>query len=423
MFKLSVMFLLLCFTGLAQNDFSAYFHDKALRIDYIRSGNKTADHIFIKELREEPYWGGSLINLVDRFDYGKYKIEVSDKETGKVLYTRHYSTLFSEWQTTDEALKIDKAFEESMQVPFPKRAVVVTFYGRDKNNVLQKNYSLDVNPDDYFIIKENRFPFDTLKVHYSGNPHTKVDIVIIPDGYTADEMSKFEADCQKFSQYLFNSSPYKEQKDNFNIWGVKAISAESGTDIPKAGVYRNTILESKFYTFDTERYLMTESYFRVRDVAANVPYDQIFILVNSAKYGGGAIYNYYSVCINNNKAEEYIFVHEFGHGFAFLGDEYYTSSTSYNDFYPAGVEPLEENLTTLVNFDKKWKGMMDTATPIPTPAEEKYQNILGVFEGGGYVAKGVYRPRMDCSMFSISVDNFCPVCSNAILNLIKFYSE
>lgn len=406
-----------------QPDFNTYFHDKALRVDYIRSGNKTVDHIFLKELREEAYWGGSTKNLIDTFNYGKYKIELTDKQSGKVLYTRHYSTLFSEWQTTDEATKVDKAFEESMQVPFPKNPAVITFYGRDKKNQLEKEYTFDVNPEDYFILKEMRYPFDTLRVHYSGNPHNKVDIVIIPDGYTSDDMAKFEADCAKFAQYLFNSSPYKERKNDFNIWGVKAISAEAGTDIPIAGVYKNTIVESKFYTFDTERYLMTESYFRVRDIAANVPYDQIFILVNSPKYGGGAIYNYYSVCINNNKSEEYIFVHEFGHGFAFLGDEYYTSSTSYNDFYPLGTEPLEENLTTLVEFDKKWKGMMDKDTPIPTPAEEKHKNTLGAFEGGGYVAKGVYRPKMDCSMFSISVDNFCPVCSKAITNLINFYSE
>ena len=183
------------------------------------------------------------------------------------------------------------------------------------------------------------------------------------------------------------------------------------------------MLNTSFYTLDLERYLMTEDYKTVCDVAANVPYDQIYILVNSDNYGGGAIYNYYSVCVNQNRFEEYIFTHEFGHGFAGLADEYYTSDVTYEDFYPLDVEPLEPNLTTLVNFESKWADMVNDSIPIPTPEEPKYKDVVGAFEGGGYVSKGVYRPKMDCTMKSISVNNFCPVCKRAIQEMIDFYTK
>jgi hypothetical protein len=236
-------------------------------------------------------------------------------------------------------------------------------------------------------------------------------------------MELFKKDCEKFAGYLFNASPYKENKDKFNIWGIAAPSKESGTDIPAENIWKNTLLNSTFYTFDLERYLMTPDNKSLRDVASNAPYDQIYILVNSDKYGGGSIYNLYSVCINKNKYEEYVFVHEFGHGFSFLADEYYTSDVAYNDYYLLDVEPLEANLTTLVDFDSKWKKFVSDETPIPTPDSEEYSNVVGAFEGGGYVAKGVYRPRLDCSMKSASVNNFCPVCKDAIQQMINFYSE
>jgi len=215
----------------------------------------------------------------------------------------------------------------------------------------------------------------------------------------------------------------KENKDKFNIWGIEAPSKESGTDIPAENIWKNTISNTQFYMFDLDRYLMTSDNKSLRNIASNAPYDQIFILVNTNKYGGGAIYNHYSVCVSDNSNSEYIFTHEFGHGFAGLGDEYYTSDVAYNEFYPLDVEPLDPNLTTLINFESKWKDMLDSETPIPTPATNDFSKTVGAFEGGGYVAKGVYRPMKDCSMKSISVNNFCPVCKRAIKRMIDFYSE
>jgi hypothetical protein len=257
----------------------------------------------------------------------------------------------------------------------------------------------------------------------SGDPSVKVDIVIIPEGYTEDEMDLFKEDCDKFTEYLFNSSPFKENKDKFNIWGVEAPSLESGTDIPKEDVWKKTLVNSTFYTFDLERYLMTYDNKTLRNVASNAPYDQIYVLVNSDKYGGGSIYNHYSMSISNNQNSEFIITHEFGHGFVSLADEYYTSDVAYQDFYPLDVEPTDPNLTTLVDFDSKWKDLVEEGTPIPTPETDEFKDKVGAFEGGGYMEKGIYRPCEDCTMKSVTIDNFCPVCKNAIQQMIDFYSE
>lgn len=407
----------------AQVNFDDYFYNKSLRIDYYHFGDSLNDSYAIDELIEEPYWGGSKKNLLDPFNYGDYIVKVFDSRGENLIFSRSYSTLFSEWQTTEEAKHTTKGFTETVVIPYPKKEVKIEFFGRDKKNNSMKKFEYLINPSDYFIKKESRHIYQAFDVINNGDPSTKVDIVIIPEGYTKEEMKLFRKDCEKFSGYLFNSSPFKENKDKFNIRGIEAQSEESGADIPADSIWKKTLLGTNFYTFDLERYLMTGDYKTVCDVAANAPYDQIYILVNSDKYGGGAIYNYYSVCVNQNRYEEYVFTHEFGHGFAGLADEYYTSDVAYEDFYPLDVEPIEPNLTTLVDFKSKWENMISDTIPVPTPNDSKYENVVGVFEGGGYISKGVYRPKIDCTMKSISVNNFCPVCSKAIQDMIDFYTE
>lgn len=257
----------------------------------------------------------------------------------------------------------------------------------------------------------------------SGHPATKVDIVILPEGYTSAEMDRFKADCDKFAAGLFTFEPYTQNRSKFNIRAVLAPSAESGTDIPGDKVWKNTIINSSFYTFDSERYLMTTDNKDVRNLASNAPYDQIYILANTTKYGGGAIYNYYNMSVNSNASSAKIFVHEFGHGFAGLADEYDDGSTSFNDMYPLNVEPWEPNITTLVKFDTKWENMLSANTPIPTPLKNALPLQLGVYEGAGYVAKGVYRPTPDCLMRTFKGDKFCPVCEKAIQRMIDFYTK
>lgn len=415
--------LISSFPGFSQINFDDYFFNKSLRLDYYHTGDKENDSYSFDELIEEPYWGGSKTNLIDTLNFGRYEFIVHDLESGKVIYSKGYSTLFNEWQTTEEAKHTTRTFSETVTFPFPIKTVKVEFYSRNRLNEPVKKFEYEIDPENYFIKSERKEQFDTVNVVSSGDPSVKVDIVIIPDGYTQNEMEKFKSDCKRFAGYLFNCSPYKENKDKINIRGVLAPSRDSGTDIPAEDVWKNTIVNTTFYTFDLERYLMTTDNKTLRDIASNVPYDQIYILVNSDKYGGGSIYNLYSVCTSDNKYGEFVFTHEFGHGFAFLADEYYTSDVAYQDFYSLDVEPLEPNITTLVNFEAKWKNLVIGGTPIPTPSSSEYKDKVGAFEGGGYVENGVYRPMQDCSMKSIVVDKFCPVCRQAIQTMIDFYSK
>lgn len=418
-----IFFLLLQFSMYSQSDYEKFFFDKTLRIDYFHTGNNDSDFYSIDELKEEPFWGGSKKNLVDSNNLGSYKFVMYDLESGVLIFSHTYSTLFDEWQTTDEADSIVKTFSETVTVPYPKNKVKTEFYSRNRKNDLVKKFEYIIDPEDYFISSERRKEFANFLVMNSGKTSEKIDIVILPDGYTPGEMDKFKEDCIRFTGYLFDVSPFKENKDKFNIRGVEAPSENSGADIPAGDVWKKTILNTSFYTFNSDRYLMTYDNKSVRDIAANAPYDQIYILVNTELYGGGSIYNHYSACASSNSYSEFIFVHEFGHGFASLADEYYTSDVAYQDFYPLDVEPLDPNLTTLINFESKWKDLVPDSIPIPTPDDPKYKNIVGAFEGGGYMAEGIYRPMMDCTMKSISIDNFCPVCKNAIRKMINFYSE
>ncbi len=403
--------------------FDDYFENKTLRIDYYHTGNHSTDSYSIDEVIQEPYWGGSKVNLIDIFDYGKYNFKVFDEASNTLIYSRTYSTLFSEWQTTNEAKETMKSFSETVVCPFPKNKIRVEFEARNSKGIFEKRFTYSVDPKNYFIKKEQKLAFPKVEILKSGDPAVKVDLVIIPDGYTKDEMDKFIKDAKRFTGFLFEATPYKENKSKFNVYAIQAPSAESGTDMPGVGIWKNTLLSTSFYTFDSERYLMTSDNKSVRDVASNAPYDQIYIMVNTSHYGGGAIYNDYATCVSENIYDEYVFSHELGHSFAGLGDEYYDSETSYNEFYPLDIEPWEPNLTTMVNFDIKWKNLIAKDTPIPTPNTEKYKGVVGVFEGGGYVNKGVYRPVYDCSMKSITVNNFCPVCRLAIQKMIDFYAK
>lgn len=421
--KLVLFILLFIPITYSQIDFDDYFEDKTLRLDYFHTGDSLNDYYSIDELIEEPYWGGSKVNLIDKFSYGRYKFEVYDKASNTLIYSRGYSTLFNEWQTTEEAKHTTKTFSETVVFPFPKNPVVVKFYSHNRKNELLKRFEYRINPENYFIKPERVAEYKSFEVTKSGDPAEKVDLVFIPDGYTKDEMNKFRKDCERFAGYLFNCSPFKENKIKFNIWGIEAPSLESGTDIPKDNIWKKTLVNSNFYTFDTERYLMTTDNKILRNVASNAPYDQICILVNSDKYGGGAIYNHYSTFVSDDQYSEFTFTHEFGHGFTSLADEYWTSDVAYQNFYPLAVEPTDPNITTLVNFDSKWKDLVEEDTPIPTPATDEFKDKVGAFEGGGYMEKGIYRPKEDCTMRSIKVDNFCPVCKRAIKQMIDFYSE
>lgn len=403
--------------------FDNYFIKKSLRIDYYHAGTDTLEYYFLDEVKVEPHWGGSLVNLVDTFYYGKYFFKVFDELSDSLIYSKGYSSLFGEWQTTEEAKLIQRSFSESVILPLPKRPARIEFFSRDDKGEFIMLFEYHFKPNDYFISPVQKHLLPSFDVHVTGDPSTSVDIVILPEGYDNSEMGIFIKDCQEFADVLFSFEPYDKYQNNFNIRGIIAPSIESGNNIPADTIWKNSIMNSSFYTFDSERYCMVNDYKTVRDLASNVPYDQIYILVNSEKYGGGAIYNFYSVSVNSNFQAAKIFVHELGHGFAGLGDEYYTDKVAYSEFYSHDVEPWEPNLTTLVNFDKKWNHLLDNKTPIPTPVKEKYIDQTGVFEGGGYSAKGIYRPAVDCLMHTFKGDVFCDVCKENIEQMILFYTK
>lgn len=415
--------LLIVFSSLSVTAaFDDWFYPRTLRIDYYRTGDRNSESIAIDELISERFWGGSKVNLIDTLQKGEYYFRVYDIATNVLIYSRGYCSLFAEWQFTEEAKQTRKSFTESVVMPFPKKDVRVEFLSRSKTGAYLKTYEYTVDIESYFIRTESRFDFPVYETLISGDPSVKIDIAILPEGYSLSEMSKFKADCDKFTRELFSFAPFSSNRDRFNIRGILAPSSESGTDIPGDKVWKKTILNSRFYTFDSERYLMTFDNKSVRDLAANAPYDQIYILVNSTKYGGGAIYNHFNTSVNSNASSAKIFVHELGHGFAGLADEYDDGSTAFNDIYPLDVEPWEANITTLIHFEKKWKDLIPSDTPVPTPVNNEEPLKLGVYEGGGYVAKGIYRPVTDCLMRSFKGNDFCQVCQRAIQSMIDFYS-
>ena len=418
---LSISFLILAFSSHA--DFDDVFIHKTLRLDYYHSGDHQSEFYALDEAKVEPWWGGSHTNLIDTFYFGHYYFKVFQNDNDSLIYSRGYSSLFREWQTTAEAKVTTRSFTETIVCPLPRKACTIVLYSRNSKGNFEERFTYAFEPDNYFISPERRLMYPMFDAYISSPPEKAVDIVVLPEGYTEAEMGKFINDCVEFSKTLFSFHPYDKYSDRFNIRGILAPSKQSGSDIPADSVWSNTLMSTSFYTFDSERYNMTFDNKSVRDLAANAPYDQIYILVNSTKYGGGAIYNYYSVSVNSNRSAAKIFIHEFGHGFAGLGDEYYNSEVAYSEFYPLDVEPWEPNLTTRVNFDSKWGHLLDPATPVPTPMTEEYRNTLGVFEGGGYASEGVYRPAYDCLMNSFAVDQFCGCCQEAIEKMILFYTE
>jgi hypothetical protein len=405
----------------AQESFNKYFTDKVLRFDFMLAGNSEKTTVYPVGMKEEPFWAGSETNLINPFNSGNFKYEVYDSTTNILIYSKPFCTLFQEWQTTAEAKSVDRSFYEVATMPYPKEKVRFILSKRERNGLFSKLYETIIDPDNYFIRKENPINVAVTKIYGSGDPHTSVDLAFIAEGYKADEMGKFREDVKKMADILFAEAPFSDYKDRFNIWAVEAISQDSGTDVPGEHIYVNTALNSGFYTFDIDRYLTTQDIKAVNDYAAAVPHDNIVVLINSTRYGGGGVYNYYTGTTTGNQLSPKVFVHEFGHGFAGLADEYYTSTVAYDEFYPLNVEPWEPNITTMVNFESKWKNMIAKDTPVPTPAEEKYKDVTGLFEGGGYSAKGIFRAEMDCRMKSNGPKGYCSVCRNAIKEMIEFY--
>jgi hypothetical protein len=451
---------------------SVFGATQTMRLDYYHSGDAAQEIFSVDRIVIEPLpWPGSPAQNIDDSNMGKYLFEVRDAASKQLLYSRGFASIYGEWETTDEAKTAKRTFQESLRFPAPAAPVSIVLKKRDARNVFKEIWTTTVDPADQFIDRSKPVaPAQLITIQKTGDSEKKVDFLILGDGYTAAEAKKFEADARRMTEVLFATSPFKENRRHFNVWALCPPSAESGISRPSTGVYRDSPIGTTYDAFGSERYVLTFDNRALRRTAQFAPYEFIEILVNNRTYGGGGIFNLYSTVSSDNAFGNYVFVHEFGHHFAGLADEYYTSSVSYA---PATdrVEPWEPNVTALMDVSSlKWRHLVSplaNTTPIPTPwnkeafetysreiqkrrgqlrkdkrpeeemealfreelahtqkmfAAEKHFGQVGAFEGAMYEARGYYRPEVDCIMFSRS-DKFCKVCREAIVRVIKMYSS
>ncbi len=429
--RIFILLLLTISLNAVAQDFKQYFDDATLRIDYIFSGNAKHQAIAVDELYRLPHWFGKHERLSELPIEGNGQITVRDHRTQKVIYRNSFSTLFQEWLTYDEAKKpSSKSFENVFLVPYPKDSADVTVELRNNRREVTVSMTHLVAPRDILIRhmgERNVTPYETLQ--QAADPSRCIHIAYIAEGYTEAEMPVFIKDCRIATEALFAHEPFKSMRQRFNIIAVKAPSAESGTSEPSKGIWKNTALHSHFDTFYSDRYLTTLHLKDLHNWLAGTPYEHIIVLVNTEKYGGGGILNSYNLSMAHNDYFKPVVVHEFGHSFAGLGDEYAYEKETIN-MYPTDVEPWEPNLTTLVDFHGKWENLINKKTPIPTPQpadldkpnarRDKWK--IGAYEPAGYAQHGVYRGFPDCRMRTNVHPEFCPVCTQALTRLIQFYT-
>ena len=440
---------------------------QTMRLDYFHTGDAKHEVFSLDRVVIEPLpWPGDMTRTIDNTNLGKYIFEVRDQQSKRVLYSRGFASIYGEWETTEEAQKIMRTFSESLRFPAPSAPVEIVLKKRDSKNDWREIWKTSIDPKDMFIDRsKGRAPARLIPIQKMGDPATKVDLLLLGDGYTAREVGKFEADARRLVAVLFSTSPFKEHKTDFNVWGLCPPTSESGISRPSTGIYRDSL--STYDAFGSERYILAFDNQRLRKVAQFAPYEFIEILANNRTYGGGGIFNLYSTVSVDNAFANYVFVHEFGHHFAALADEYYTSPVAYaptTDF----IEPWEPNVTALLDKKKlKWKDLVSPDTPLPTPwnkeafeaysrdyqkrrtqlrkdnrpeaemealfredrrkidammAAEKYNGRVGAFEGANYEAKGYYRPQVDCIMFS-RTNYFCQVCRRGIEKVVELYAR
>lgn len=447
--------------------FDSHFTRGTMRLDYFHTGGQGRELISLDQIVFDGEWAGSLLRLVDDTNLGKYLFEILDPATNRVVYSRGFASLYGEWETTGEARETVRTFHESLRFPWPRRTVQVVLKKRGESTGFHEIWSTTVDPNSRFVNPAAPVPVGTVwTVFENGPPTEKVDLVLVGEGYTEEEMEKFRGDVHRLVEVLFSTEPFRSRRSDFNVRAIDLPSPRSGVNRPHVGEFRRTPLSTEYNIFDSERYLLTLDNRRLRDVLSNVPYEFLEILVNERQYGGGGIYNFQATTSVDTKFADYIFVHEFGHHFAGLADEYYSSPVAYETGREQHPEPWEPNVTALHDPDQlKWGDLVDDATPIPTPwekasyddhakeilarrlelieakapAEEfdalfreqreierellgslRYAGHVGAFEGAMYEASGLYRPEADCIMFT-RTDTFCRVCRRAIERVIDLY--
>jgi hypothetical protein len=440
-----------------------------VRVDYYHGGNAENGMFSLHQVVLEPLpWPGNPEKNIDTLRRGHYLFQVEDPETGSVLYSRGFSSIFQEWQTTPEAGQMNRTFHESVRFPKPEQPVRLSILARDENQAFVSLWTVDIDTDDMHVVRAHApAPAEVLELHVSGPPSKKVDVVLLGDGYSSDEADAFAADAQRLVRALFSYSPFRERASDFNIWGISPPAAQSGVNRPSNGTFRHSPSGTTYDAFGSERYVLAFDNLGMRRILQHTPYEFVVILVNSKTYGGGGIYGLYSTVAAGSTWSEYLFVHEVGHHFAGLADEYYTSSVAYQPSADR-PEPWEPNVTALHDPERlKWGSLVADGTAIPTewpkaefeafqaenqarrarlraeqrPESEMDQlftdeqrwvnelfaqypatnSVVGAFEGANYAAVGYYRPEMNCTMFTRH-DRFCRVCSAALEQVIDLYT-
>lgn len=454
--------------SLCAQSFDQYFEDNTLRLDYIFAGNVNEQHIYLQQLYKQQLWAGRKSRLAEKFLNGNGQLTVRDHASQEVIYVWTFSTLFQEWLQYDEAKQVDRAFECSYNIPYPKAPVDVTVTLTDNHGAVTNSMTHTVDPADILIRKlgDNHIPFEYV---WKGNGGVEkaekaasrgardyhptaydplkdvnltdcIDLAIVAEGYTEEQMGKFYKDCQRAVDALFAWEPFASLKERFNVVAVAAPSIEAGPSVPHLDIWKGTATHTHYDTFYSDRYLTSADMHRIYDLLSGVPFEHIMVLVNSDTYGGGGIYNQVTFSTSDHPSFREVFVHEFGHSYGGLADEYAYDDMD-SEWYPADTEPWEPNITTLKNFDSKWADLMPQNQPIPTPLDPKVPDyrkahgdpdqlrllnactqVVGVFEGAGYQSKGCYRPAQECRMKINEVQDFCPVCARAIRRITDFYT-
>lgn len=401
--------------------FHDQFKDATLRIDYTFMGNAYEQHVALRDMSYTDNWYGRRINLNSVPLKGNGDLTLRDSKSGEVIYMTSFSSLFQEWITTPEALEVSKSFEFTLLVPMPLKPAIATLVLRD-NTGKESVHTYTIDPNDVLIRnRNNQQPLPYKYIHKGGDSKECIDVVILAEGYTADEMDTFMTDAILTKKEILSYEPFRSHSEKFNFIAVSSPSLDSNVTVPQSADWRETAVSSNFMTFYMARYLTSSNIYDMYDLVTNIPCEHLIILANTSNYGGGGIYNSYTLTTAHHKDFRPVVVHEFGHSFAGLGDEYFYDNDDDNDnMHSLKHEPWEPNITTLVDFESKWADMI--AYGIETPTEvtpERTENYtVGLYEGGGYLSKGIYRPTDICRMRNNTAKRFCPVCERAIERVI-----
>ena len=421
--NLLLAFLLAC-TGVSAQNFDEYFTDKTLRVDYLFTGNTSHQAICVDELSALPRWAGRRHHLAELPLEGNGQITMRDAASDSVIYRTSFSSLFLEWLETDEARTVDRGFENTFLLPYPRRKAVVKITLLDPHHQVRTRLTHTVNPEDILIHEKGHTHITPHRYLLQSGPADRcIDVAILAEGYTEEEMDTFYQDAKVACESLFGHEPFRSMKQRFNIVAVASPSEDSGVSIPRLDQWKNTAFHSHFSTFYSDRYLTTSRLKALHDALAGIDYEHIIVLANTDEYGGGGIYNSYTLTTAHHESFRPVVVHEFGHSFGGLADEYFYEEDIMSDTYPTDVEPWEPNVTTRVNFASKWADLIPEGTPMPTPAEDFNTYQVGLYEGAAYSFKGLYRGSYNCRMRTNDYPAFCPVCQRALRRLIEFYTE